>query len=94
MSTTISSTALYRFRAKEQATKNSIARRMMAHAIRRERRAKRSYDLAVKLSGTEGEEVRIATAALLEAIDNTFGMQIIFRGYDEACRRLRKNLRS
>ena len=72
---------------------NSIARRMMAHAIRRERRANRTYDLTVKLHGSDSESTRVAAAAVLEANENTLGMQVIFRGYDEACRRLAKNLR-
>ena len=73
---------------------NSIARRMMAHAIRRERRVNRIYGLTVKLHGSDSESTRVAAAAVLEANENTLGMQVIFRGYDEACRRLAKNLRS
>lgn len=82
------------FREKERSIWGSTARRMMALAIRRERQAKHKYDIALSLFGAEHEETRVATAALLEANENTLNMQVLFRGYDEACRRLVQGKRS
>jgi hypothetical protein len=94
MTNTFLPNELQLFRAQERARMNSIARRMIAHAIRRERAARHKYNIAVKLFGPEHEDTRVAMAALLETNENTLGMQVIFRGYDEARCRLVKGLRS